>query len=143
MAAAFLVAALCACSTHRIACIGPPIRPPALFPVFPIPNSTAVPDAPQFVVVEELVSNSDLSGVKFTLTPPTGPAVVIGPVGPAPSPLPTPNQTVGLSAGAQFLAVTVPTLAAHTTYQVIVTANEPNVDVCGGQVSAGWTFTTQ
>ena len=122
MAAA--VMAISACTQNgKIAC-APTARVAEFFQVYPIPNATGVPDAPQAIVFAQLVPSGQLSGVQLVLAPPTGPPLVAGPIGPAPSPLPTPNQTPGPGGMVQFVGFSVPKLSPATTYQVMLTGTD-------------------
>jgi hypothetical protein len=126
-----------------ISCLPPPLTG-AFAPVYPIPSATGVPDAPQDIVLYQTISNSGLSNVSVVLAPPSGPSIIGSNFRPAPSPFPTPYQTPSPVPGGKFVAVTVPTLAAATTYQVSAKFTVSNT-YCGPQdytVSVG-SFTTQ
>lgn len=111
--------------------------------VYPIDNATAVPDAPQAVVVQTNFRGGAFSGLQLVLTPPSGPPIVAD-VGPVPSPLPTPNSSP--SPGAALIAFSVPTLAPATTYTASFNGTVTFVGaICPGPfgISGPGSFTTQ
>ncbi len=92
-----------------------PFTRPTFKLVYPVDGATSVPDAPTSIVFEK---NQGIftSGAQLVLTPPSGPLVVSGPMGSAPSPLPTPHASA--SPGTILVGFTVPALAAGTLYNV-------------------------
>ncbi len=136
------LAAGTSCAKSVIACAST-ARPEALVLVYPINGATSVPDAPTSIVFET-IPGIVFSGAQLVLTPPSGPPIVSGPMGPAPSPLPTPNASP--PPGALLVGFTVPALAAGTLYRVsfngtYVTGPGP----CSGQfpITAIGSFTTK
>jgi hypothetical protein len=133
-----------ACATKSsIACLGTSARPPTLTLVYPIDLATAVPDSPASIVFEQTDPTAVLNSARLVLMPPSGPAVISGPAGPAPSPLPTPNASP--AAGATLVGFTVPALAAATTYLVSFQGTVTQTGLCAGTFPIGGTgsFTTQ
>jgi hypothetical protein len=92
-----------------------PFTGPTFRLVYPVDGATSVPDAPTSIVFEK-DQGIFTSGAQLVLTPPTGPSIVSGPIGQAPSPLPTPNSSP--SPGTIIVGFTVPALAAGTLYKV-------------------------
>jgi hypothetical protein len=119
LAVVALAAAVGACSTGP----GPPttycvvrqfLPVPRLFFVYPGAGVTGVSPS-----IGELVVAGSTSGYRLRLTGPGGVRVPTGPVGPAPSPLPSPR----VSPPAQFnrySSATIPPLLPATTYVVSV-----------------------
>lgn len=115
-AAVALAAALGACSTNP----GPPVTycvagflpVPHLFFVYPGNGVTGVSPS-----IGELVVAGSTSGYRLKVTGPGGTRVPTGPVGPAPSPLPSPRISPPPDLN-RYSSVTIPPLLPATTYAV-------------------------
>ena len=132
-----------ACTMSRIAACTP-VQELTFSLVYPIDFATAVPDAPAPIVFQQNDPAAVLNGARLVLTPPSGPAVMSGPPGSAPSPLPTPHASP--APGTKLVGFVVPTLSSGTNYSV---SFKGTYTVTGGfcpgtfPISSSGSFTTK
>jgi hypothetical protein len=83
--------------------------------IYPVPGYASVPDASTFIVVAYPAAPADAQTI--TITPKGEAAVALGPMGAAPTQIPSPHAKVLPGQGVEY-GVSLPALKAHTTYAV-------------------------
>jgi len=116
---------LVACTSQRTAsieCLAPyPIRNVAV--VYPADGSSGVSTGVGVLVLQGYFSGPPPEFA--TLATKAGNTLIVAPVGPAPSPLPSPIATPQRVHGAPYGAVPIPSLSPQTTYEVQLTHATP------------------